>query len=628
MAIATIVAVGDVADPLVEAIKARLPKVKVGPGSDPDVRDGAARHQAAPRQGRVLPRVRAGPGRDASSPTAASTRSYKESDGFFLGVSLIDHVTPDDGRLPRRDLRPGPDGHARRDLRRGGQARQRQPVRQRHGDLHPRRRRGPPVPVRGRTPGMVGINVPIPVPVAYYSFGGWKASLFGDLHMYGPEGIQFYTRAKIVTSRWPDPGTSQGRPRLPADPLSRSMTQTTPRPDAVGLDRNARREHLRSRGWTPRPTLTGTDYTSEAVYAEERERVWFDGWVCIGRDEEFPNPGDFLVRDLAGESVFVTRNRAGELRAFYNVCAHRGTKLLDETGERAATSARPSSARTTPGRTTSTAGSSARRTSTRTSSSTAADYPLHAIAVGSYAGFLFVNLADAPEPLVRVARARAPRHHELRPLPDGRAADRRADRATRSRRTGRSSSRTTTSASTARRSIPELVPIVPLYRFGEVWDEETQDDGNWMIEGATAFTQTGRPTLPPLPGLEPRRLPHVLRHVPVPEPAAQPPPGLRDVLPALPAGARPHDGRLGVPVPARDDRRGRRSSPSPVVELWDLISKQDWAVCERAQTGVGSRAFKTGRLPAPGPLPVRLQRALPPRDGPADDRLSDGGRPV
>ena len=111
------------------------------------------------------------------------------------------------------------------------------------------------------------------------------------------------------------------------------MTQTTPRPDAAGLDRNARREHLRSRGWTPQPTLTGADYTSDAVYAEERERVWFDSWVCIGRDEEIPDPGDFLVREIAGESVIVTRNPAGEPRAFYNVCAHRGTKLLDETGE-------------------------------------------------------------------------------------------------------------------------------------------------------------------------------------------------------------------------------------------------------------------------------------------------------
>jgi malonate-semialdehyde dehydrogenase (acetylating)/methylmalonate-semialdehyde dehydrogenase len=56
--------------------------------------------------------------------------------------------------------------------------------------------------------GMVGVNVPVPVPVAYYSFGGWKASLFGDLHMYGPEGLAFYTRSKVVTARWPDPATS------------------------------------------------------------------------------------------------------------------------------------------------------------------------------------------------------------------------------------------------------------------------------------------------------------------------------------------------------------------------------------------------------------------------------------
>jgi malonate-semialdehyde dehydrogenase (acetylating)/methylmalonate-semialdehyde dehydrogenase len=56
--------------------------------------------------------------------------------------------------------------------------------------------------------GMVGINVPIPVPVAAHSFGGWKASLFGDSAMYGPEGIRFYTRPKVVTSRWPDPATS------------------------------------------------------------------------------------------------------------------------------------------------------------------------------------------------------------------------------------------------------------------------------------------------------------------------------------------------------------------------------------------------------------------------------------
>ena len=56
---------------------------------------------------------------------------------------------------------------------------------------------------RGVHVGMIGINVPVPVPMAYYSFGGWKDSLFGDKHVHGPEGVSFYTRAKVVTARWP-----------------------------------------------------------------------------------------------------------------------------------------------------------------------------------------------------------------------------------------------------------------------------------------------------------------------------------------------------------------------------------------------------------------------------------------
>ena len=85
-----------------------------------------------------------------------------------------------------------------------------------------------------------------------------------------------------------------------------------------------------SQGWRPRPTLTGADYTSEAVYEEERERLFFAGWVCIGRAQEIAAPGDYLVRDVVGESVFVVRNRDGELRAFYNVCRHRGTAVVEE----------------------------------------------------------------------------------------------------------------------------------------------------------------------------------------------------------------------------------------------------------------------------------------------------------
>jgi phenylpropionate dioxygenase-like ring-hydroxylating dioxygenase large terminal subunit len=92
------------------------------------------------------------------------------------------------------------------------------------------------------------------------------------------------------------------------------------------------RDRLRydERDWRPRPTLAGFEYTSQQVYDEERERIWWGDWVTIGRAEEVPGPGDYVVKDLAGESIFVVRNAEGALHGFYNVCAHRGTKFLDD----------------------------------------------------------------------------------------------------------------------------------------------------------------------------------------------------------------------------------------------------------------------------------------------------------
>jgi malonate-semialdehyde dehydrogenase (acetylating)/methylmalonate-semialdehyde dehydrogenase len=207
MAVATVVAVGDVADPLVDAIKARLPKVRIGPGSDPDAEMGPLVTQQ--HRDKVASYLESGAAQGAT--IVADGREhplYQESDGFFLGVSLIDQVTPQMDcyrdeifgpvltvvRVPTYDeavrlVNDNPYGNGTAIFTRdGGAARQFQFEVQ---------------------VGMVGVNVPIPVPVAYYSFGGWKGSLFGDLHMYGPEGVQFYTRSKVVTQRWPDPGTSK-----------------------------------------------------------------------------------------------------------------------------------------------------------------------------------------------------------------------------------------------------------------------------------------------------------------------------------------------------------------------------------------------------------------------------------
>jgi malonate-semialdehyde dehydrogenase (acetylating)/methylmalonate-semialdehyde dehydrogenase len=207
MAVATVVAVGAVADPLVEAIGKRLPKINVGPGSDPNAEMGPLVTQV--HRDKVATYLDSAVAQGAEVVADGREHAlYKDSDGFFLGVSLIDKVTPamdcyrDEIFGPvltvtrvgtyeeaLKLVNDNPYGNGTAIFTRDGGA-----ARQYQFDVNV---------------GMVGINVPIPVPVAYYSFGGWKGSLFGDLHMYGPEGIQFYTRGKVVTSRWPDPGTSK-----------------------------------------------------------------------------------------------------------------------------------------------------------------------------------------------------------------------------------------------------------------------------------------------------------------------------------------------------------------------------------------------------------------------------------
>ena len=206
MAVSVVLAVGDVGDPLVAAIKERLPKIKVGPGTDTASEMGPL--VTREHRDKVASYLDKAVDQGATVVSDGRQDAIYNHDGFYLGCSLIDNVQP--GHESYRNEIFGPVLEVMRVgtyddavklvndnqygngtaifTRDGGAARQFQFEVQ---------------------VGMVGINVPIPVPVAYYSFGGWKDSLFGDLNMYGPEGVQFYTRSKVITSRWPDPGTSK-----------------------------------------------------------------------------------------------------------------------------------------------------------------------------------------------------------------------------------------------------------------------------------------------------------------------------------------------------------------------------------------------------------------------------------
>ncbi len=202
MAVSVVLAVDSVADALIDKIRERIPNIRVGPASDTSAEMGPL--VTAEHRDKVSSYLE-NPGDGAE--VVVDGRTDELGAGFFLKPSLIDKVRP--GMRAYDDeifgpvlsvvrvgsyaeglalINDNPYGNGTALFTRdGGVARQFQFE----------------VEV-----GMVGINVPVPVPVSYYSFGGWKASLFGDTHIYGPDGVNFYTRAKVVTSRWPDPRTS------------------------------------------------------------------------------------------------------------------------------------------------------------------------------------------------------------------------------------------------------------------------------------------------------------------------------------------------------------------------------------------------------------------------------------
>jgi Rieske 2Fe-2S family protein len=347
--------------------------------------------------------------------------------------------------------------------------------------------------------------------------------------------------------------------------------------------------------WKPRPTLSGSDYTKADVFDEELERIWFGDWVCVGRTEEVAEPGDYLVRNLGGESIFLTRDEDGGLNGFYNVCSHRGTKFLDD--EPASGHARkafvcPYHAWTydLKGRL---VGSPNVKEGERFDRN---DYPLHGFAVDSYAGFLFVNLAKEPRPLSDWMNegAESVNMFDRFRLEELRVGVRIVYEVAANWKIVVENYNECLHCPQVH---PELVQVVPLFRFGEVWDEETRDDGNWMRDGATSFTISGESELPKLPGLQPEdysmyfgayQFPNLMLNL-------HPDCVMYYVgYPKGPSHTTVVSEYLFRPETIADPALFK---PEPVVELWDLISKQDWDVCQRAQTGVGSRAFTTGVYP-------------------------------
>ena len=198
MAISVAVAVGSAGDRLVDTLRAKIADLKIGPGTSSDAEMGPLVTREH------LERVRSyiDIGVSEGAQLVVDGRNHKSAEGFFLGASLFDRVAPS-MRIYQEEIfgpvlvvvRAGSLDEALR-LVNEHEFGNGTSIFTTDGDAA--RKFSHSVQV-----GMVGINVPIPVPMAFHSFGGWKRSLFGDLHIHGPDGVRFYTRLKTVTSRWP-----------------------------------------------------------------------------------------------------------------------------------------------------------------------------------------------------------------------------------------------------------------------------------------------------------------------------------------------------------------------------------------------------------------------------------------
>jgi malonate-semialdehyde dehydrogenase (acetylating) / methylmalonate-semialdehyde dehydrogenase len=202
MAISAVVAVGAAADPLVKLLEKKAKAIKIGPGDQDGMDMGPL--VSGQHRDKVASYIEKGKAEGATPVLDGSKPPVKE--GFFLGTSLFDHVRPE--MSVYRDEIFGPVlvvvrvdtlEEAIALINRNPYANGTAIFTESGGAA---RRFENEVQV-----GMVGINVPIPVPVAFYSFGGWKNSLFGDLHVHGLEGVKFYTRTKVITTRWPHQDT-------------------------------------------------------------------------------------------------------------------------------------------------------------------------------------------------------------------------------------------------------------------------------------------------------------------------------------------------------------------------------------------------------------------------------------
>lgn len=361
-----------------------------------------------------------------------------------------------------------------------------------------------------------------------------------------------------------------------------------------------------------RHTLPGPDYHDPAVYELERERVFFRNWFYVGREEQVEGPGQWMTVDVVGESVLVVRGKDGALRAFYNVCRHRGARLCEEPSGKVNAALRcPYHAWGY--------GLDGRLLTTPYIERGEIDldsnglWPVH---LETWQGFVFVNLdRGTPRPLrdALAAEGDGPLWFERFDLASLRVGHRTDHVVEANWKIIIENYNECLHCPTVH---PELVEVIPAYRTGWVGEDGREDGGVTLADGRTTLSADPRSRLPLLPGMGDVEagsyygasvFPNMFLDISGREVLAT------CILPLGPARSR----LVTEYLFPREAVESPDFDPSAVIAFNDLVTKQDNDVCERVQRGVTSRAFSHGVFPAKDEYVYRFnQHYLAERDRP------------
>jgi glycine betaine catabolism A len=369
-------------------------------------------------------------------------------------------------------------------------------------------------------------------------------------------------------------------------------------------------------------TLHRDYYLSDQVFALERERIFFREWFCAAREEEIPNPGDYLVRDVAGESVLIVRTRDGGLAAHYNVCRHRGSQLVPQGGHgcfsggircpyHSWTYTLEGALRTAP-------------FLEETDGLGRKDLSLHRVGVASSGGFIFLHLtpdeAEASGRTLEIQLGGVPDRLRRYPLRELRVARRIEYRIAANWKVMLENYNECYHCGPVH---PELCRLVPAFkqRGGADLDWER---GIPHRDGAWTFTGSGTSNRAPFEGLNEDEqvrhkgelvYPNLLLSLSAEHVAAF------TIWPHSPGSTTVVCEFLFHPSEiAKPD-----FDPTDAVDFWDLVNRQDWGICESVQRGMASRVFQAGYYAPMESWSLDIRRYVGERLGDVSAGRRDGG---